>query len=46
MPRCKCYAEVEGHPRILILETVDWDCKSYEKLFPYEEDIKVVCEEA
>jgi hypothetical protein len=48
MPRCKCYAEAEGQPRILVLESASiWDdCKSLERTFPYEEDIKVVCVEA
>jgi hypothetical protein len=47
VPYCRCYAEAEGHPRILVIEmTTLRDCKSLESSFPYEEDIKVTCEEA
>jgi hypothetical protein len=42
MPYCKCYAEAGGQ-RMLVAELASQDCKQLEGIFPYEEDIKVVC---
>jgi hypothetical protein len=48
VPYCRCYAEAEGHPRMLVAELLtSQDCKSLEAYFSrkYEEDIRVVCVE-